>query len=87
MVIAIRIVLAQQQTVAFGLLGNAGILSTNVHLFSVVLVCSAILGCIATALVVRPTNIVFVGAAGLAIVAVAAFVESFATNLTGHPSC
>lgn len=84
-VICLRIVLAQQQTVAFGLLGNAGILSANVRLFSAMLVGSALFGTIVVMLVIKPTNVLYVAAAGLALIGVAAFMESFATNLTRTP--
>lgn len=84
-VVAARIVLAQQQTVAFGLLGNAGILTTNVRVFCAVLACAAVLGGVAAAATVRLSNIPFIGAVGLGIVAIAAFVESFSTNLTRGP--
>jgi hypothetical protein len=81
-VIVLRIVLAQQQSTAFGLLSNAGVLTTEVRFFSLMLTAAALLGCFAAALLVQPQRILSIGAAGLGIIAVAAYVESFSTNLT-----
>ncbi|MDL2406824.1 hypothetical protein PY650_14375 [Rhizobium calliandrae] len=83
-VLALRFALAQQ-TIAFGILSNSGVLSVNTHAFSIVLVCAAVAGCVVAAAVVTPTNILFVGATGLAIAALAAWMESFSTNLTKAP--
>lgn len=84
-VVCIRVVLAQQQTVAFGLLGNVGVLSTNVRMFSVVLVAASVLGCLTVAWIVKPTNILFLGAVAMALAGAAALYESFSSNLTRAP--
>ena len=83
-VLASRIVLAEPSQ-AGGLLNLLGVDNDELHLFSALQVGAAILGAITAALIFRPNRIGEMGALALGLVALAAAMDSHATDLSRAP--
>jgi hypothetical protein len=84
-IIVLRIAAAEQAVSAFGLLNTLGIITTDVHTLSLALFGAAIAGAITAALLFRPNRILVLGAGAFLLIAVAALIDSHATNLTRAP--
>lgn len=80
-----RIVLSEQTYGSVGLLNALGLTNEQLYLFSVLTVVGAIAGIVAGALLVGPTRLTQEVALAIGLVAIAAFVDSFSTNLTRAP--
>jgi MFS family permease len=78
-----KIVLSEQSVTAIGLLSTLGVTNDELHLFSLVLTVASICGVAAAMLLVRPNRLIELGALAIGMVAVGAFLDSHATNLTG----
>ena len=80
-----RIVLSDQSTVAFGLLNALGINNTELRGFSAALLLAAVAGTAASALLFTTQRLGLMTMAALGLVAVSAFFDAGATNLTRAP--
>jgi len=77
-----KIVLSEQTVSAIGLLNTLGVTNDELHIFSLVLTLASIAGLAAAALMVRPGKLTELGALALGLVAIGAFWDSHATDLT-----
>ncbi len=80
-----RIVLAEQSTSVIGLLGVLGVDNDELRFFSFLLVAASAAGALTATLLFRPGRITSFGALAIALVAIGAFFDSGATNLTRAP--
>ena len=77
-----RIVLSEQTYGTVGLLAALGYTNDQLHLFSLLTTGAAIGGIIAGALIVGPNRLTQPVALAIGIVAIAAYIDSYSTNLT-----
>ncbi|HEY2481655.1 MAG TPA: MFS transporter, partial [Caulobacteraceae bacterium] len=77
-----KIVLSEQTVSAIGLLSTLGVDNDELHLFSLILTLAAIAGAISAALLFKPNRATEIGALAIVLVAIGAFLDSHATNLT-----
>jgi MFS family permease len=77
-----KIVLSEQAVSVIGLLSTLGVTNDELQLFSLILTLASIAGVVAAALLVTPERLTGIGALAIGLVAIGAFVDSHATNLT-----
>ena len=77
-----KIVLSEQTVSAIGLLSTLGVANDELHLFSLILVLASIAGVVSAALLFKPNRLTALAALAIGLVAVGAFLDSHATNLT-----
>ena len=77
-----KVVLAEQSVSVIGLLSTLGVPNDELHLFSLILMVASIAGLLAATALARPNHLTELGALAIGLVAVGAFMDSHATNLT-----
>jgi MFS family permease len=77
-----KIVLSEQAVSAIGLLNTLGVTNDELYVFSLILTLASVAGVVAAALLVTPDRLTGLGALAIGLVAVGAFMDSHATNLT-----
>lgn len=84
-IIVTRIALSEQNGVAVTMLATLGVDNDELQLFSLLMVLAGIAGVLTTAAIFTPGRIPGIGALSMGLVAVAAYIDSFATSLTRAP--
>ena len=84
-VIVLRIALAEQTSVAYGLLGQHGLVNADLQRFSFALLGAAVAGIVAAVLVYKPDRVLAMGLLAFTIIAVSAWIDSHASSLTRAP--
>jgi len=80
-----RIALAEQSTTVIGLLTTLGVDNDELQLFSLALVAASVAGVLASGYLFTPNRITALGALAIGLIAIGAFVDAHATNLTRTP--
>jgi MFS family permease len=77
-----KIVLSEQTVSAIGLLNTLGVTNDELLQFSLILTLSSIAGVVSAAWLFKPNRLTEIGALAIGLVAIGAFMDSHATNLT-----
>jgi hypothetical protein len=77
-----KIVLSEHTVTTIGLLSTLGVTNDELQFFSLILTLASIAGVVSAALLFKPGRLTEIGALAIGLVAVGAFLDSHATNLT-----